>query len=74
MIVGATATLMLDSRAIRCARTRSTEFDRLFDNVIEWRVLGRQGYTQCQFGAFKLSFANYALNFPLRGDPDHLED
>src|SRR5262249_10815671 len=53
---------------------RSTKFDRLFHNVIEWRVLGRQSHTQFQFGAFKLSFANNALNLPLRGDADHLEE
>jgi len=53
---------------------RSTKIDRLFDNVIEWRVLSRQGHPQFQFGALDLSFANNALNFPLRGDADRLEE
>src|ERR1700732_727741 len=60
----------LDSRVIR----RSTKVDRPFDDVIERRVLGSQGHTQFQFGALNLSFATNALNFPLRGDADHLED
>jgi hypothetical protein len=48
--------------------------DRLFDNMIERRVLGRWRHPQLEFRAFDLAFANDALDLPLRGDADHFEE
>jgi len=42
--------------------------------MVERRVLGRERHPQIQLCAFDLTFANDALDLPLRGDADHLEE
>jgi hypothetical protein len=51
-----------------------TKVDRLFDNMVERRVLGRESHSQLEFRAFDLAFADDALDLPLRGDADDLEE
>src|ERR1700732_3727031 len=42
--------------------------------MVERRVLGRQGHPKLEFRAFDLAFADDALDLPLRGDADDLEE
>jgi hypothetical protein len=55
-------------------RDWSTKVDRLFDDVIERRVLGRQYHTQFQFSALALAFTYNTLNLPLRGNADRVKE
>jgi hypothetical protein len=53
------------SFCLRSWRIRSIKMDDCFDNMIEWRVLGRKGHAQLQFVALDLALANDALDLPL---------
>src|SRR3954471_21150514 len=50
------------------------DVDCALDDVLESRVLGREGHTKLQGATLHLTLSDDALDFPLRGDANLLEE
>src|SRR3954463_15355190 len=50
------------------------DFDCALDNVLERRVLGREGHAKLQGATLHLTLSDDALDLPLRGDAHLLEE